>query len=154
MDSKIYPFGEAYLPLGSHLLPYEFQTFLIEWNMAISAYSPEVDEEAWKGESRREYQKKHPELWEAYMAEFKRLNTLYAAEVKALKQYQKEYKKMEELEAAVAAAQEARNKARAIEEEIAFKNSLAYACTKAAMGDAAAAASAQAKNELSIEGIE
>jgi hypothetical protein len=145
MDSN-YPLGQAYLPLGGHLLPYEFQNFLIEWNMAISATSPEVDEDAWKGESRRQYQKDHPELWESYMAEFRRLNTLYSVEVKALKEYQKAYKKVEELEDAVAAAQEERNKRRANEEEIAHRSSLSYAN----MAAAAAAAAADADAEESV----
>jgi hypothetical protein len=82
-----------YLPLGGHLLPDEFQSFLIEWNMAIAAYSSEEGEDAWLGESRKQYQKDHPELWEAYKAEFKRLNTLYPDEVKALKKFQKDCEK-------------------------------------------------------------
>jgi len=82
-----------YLPLGGHLLPDEFQAFLIEWNMAIAAYSSEEGEDAWLGESRKQYQKDHPELWEAFKAEFKRLNTLYPDEVKALKKFQKDCEK-------------------------------------------------------------
>jgi hypothetical protein len=111
-----------YLPLGGHLLPEEFQTFLVDWNMAIAAYSSEVGEDAWQGESRREYQKDNPELWEAYMAEFNRLNTRYSAEVKALKAYQKEYKKAEALEtqafeaARAAEAAEVAEKARVVTE--------------------------------------
>lgn len=88
-----------YLPLGGHLLPDEFQGFLIEWNMAIAAYSSEEGEDAWLGESRKQYQKDHPELWEAYNAEFKRLNTLYPDEVKALKNFQKDCEKANAAEA-------------------------------------------------------
>lgn len=92
-----------YLPLGGHLLPDEFQAFLIEWNMAIAAYSSEEGEDAWLGESRKEYQRDHPELWEAYKAEFKRLNTLYPDEVKALKLYQKNCEKVQAAAAGQAA---------------------------------------------------
>jgi len=148
---------DDYLPLGGHLLPEEFQIFLCEWNRAIAAYSSETGEEAWQGDSRRKYKADHPERWEVYHAEFKRLDALYRDQVKALKAYQKEYQKMEALETAVAAAQEERDKARAVEEEIVYRNSLAYASTKAAMEDAAAAAaeaSAQNKNEVSAQGIE
>jgi hypothetical protein len=61
--------------------------------MAIAAYSSEEGEDAWLGESRKEYQRDHPELWEAYKAEFKRLNALYPDEVKALKKFQKDCEK-------------------------------------------------------------
>lgn len=125
-----------YLPLGGHLLPEEFQTFLAGWNMEIAAHSSVSGEEAWQGESRRNYQENYPELWEAYQAEFKRLNALYSAEVKAIKAYQKNYLKME---AEVAAAEEERNKARAIEEEIAYRSSLSYANMQVAMAAAAEA---------------
>lgn len=131
-----------YLPLGGHLLPEEFQTFLVDWNMAIAAYSSEVGEDAWQGESRREYQKDNPELWEAYMAEFKRLNTRYSAEVKALKNYQKEYQKMEALEtqafeaARAAEAAELVEKARVVTEAH-------YAVLAARAAAAAAAADAE-----------
>jgi len=137
-----------YLPLGGHLLPEEFQTFLSGWNKAIASYSSETGEDAWRGESRREYQEDHPELWDVYQAEFRRLNTLYSADVKALKAYQKEYLKVEALEAEVAAAQEERNKRRAREEEIVYMNSLSYANMQAA---AAAAAAADAEESVLYE---
>jgi hypothetical protein len=91
-----------YLPLGGHLLPDEFQAFLIEWNTAIAAYSTDVGEEAWLGQSRKEYERDHPEQWEAYKAEFKRLNALYPHEVKALKKFQKDCEKAESQLAGVA----------------------------------------------------
>ena len=145
-----------YLPLGGFLLPEEFQTFLVDWNMAIAAYSSEEGDEAWQGKSRREYQKDNPELWEAYMAEFKRLNTLYAADVNALKVYQKEYHKMEDLETQ---AYEAATKAEAAElaEKVRVVREAHYAVLAAKASAAAAAAKGkggQGKNELSIQGIE
>lgn len=142
---------DDYLPLGGHLLPEEFQIFLYEWNTAIAAYSSETGEDAWQGESRRKYKADHPELWEAYHAEFKRLDALYREEVKALKAYQKEHQKIEALEAAIAADQEPRNKARAQEEEIVYKSSLSYANAMAAMQEES---HAQNKNEVSLQGIE
>ena len=136
-----------YLPLGGHLLPEEFQTFLVDWNMAISAYSSEVGEEAWQGESRREYQKDNPELWEAYMAEFKRLNTRYSAEVKALKAYQKEYQKMEALETQAFEAARAAEAAELVE-KVRVVTEAHYAVLAA---QAAAAAAAKAAADADAE---
>lgn len=120
-----------YLPLGGHLLPDEFQAFLIEWNMAIAAYSSEEGEDSWLGESRKEYQRDHPELWEAYKAEFKRLNTLYPDEVKALKKFQKEAERArQEAEAQDAPAQDAseENSVLQTEAEDAYADSVGCGC--------------------------
>jgi hypothetical protein len=142
---------DDYLPLGGHLLSHEFQSFLVEWNMAIAAYSNEEGEEAWLGESRKQYERDHPELWEAYKAEFKRLNALYPEEVKAVKKYQKDYPKTETEASVMQAAQAAQAAQEAREKELAERLRIAREKLYEAL---AAYADGRDKNEVSSREVE
>ena len=74
---------DNFLPVGSHLLPDEFQSFLRGWNQTIAASTG-----GWLGEPRETYKLQNPEIWAQFSAELKRLTRLYATEVAAVKTYQ------------------------------------------------------------------
>ena len=76
---------EDYLPVGSHLLPQEYKDFLVKWNREIGAKI------GYWVTSKKEYAVKYPVEHAEFIAENKRLSTKYAAEVEAVKQYQKEH---------------------------------------------------------------
>jgi hypothetical protein len=78
---------DDFLPLGSHLLPKDYQDFLYSWNKEIA--SREGD---WEGSERAAFKKNWPEDWAAYLAENRRFIRVYAAEVDQVKAYQAEHK--------------------------------------------------------------
>lgn len=78
---------DDFLPLGSHLLPKDYQDFLYTWNKEIT--SREGD---WEGSERAAYKKNYPADWEVFRLENRRLMTLYAAQVDQVKAYQAEHK--------------------------------------------------------------
>ena len=87
---------DDYLPLGSELLPMEFQVLLFNWNKAIvektGSPCPCCDGElgnSWQGLARKQFKLLYPAEWEAFNAECKRLSKLYKEELHALKVYQK-----------------------------------------------------------------
>jgi hypothetical protein len=75
---------DDYLPLGSHLLPEDFQSFLRSWNQTITASTGH-----WLGEPRKVYKQQNPDQWNKFSLELKRLSILYAADVAAVKAYQR-----------------------------------------------------------------
>ena len=72
-----------YLPVGAHLLPEDFQSFLRGWNKTIVASTGD-----WLGEPRKAYKRANPDIWAGFVAENKRLMALYPTELAALKAYQ------------------------------------------------------------------
>lgn len=74
---------EEYLPLGSHLLPQDYQDFLYSWNKMIAEVMGD-----WQGGPRAAYRKAFPLAWKEYIAENKRFRTLYSAQVEQLVAYQ------------------------------------------------------------------
>lgn len=72
---------QEYLPLGSHLLPKEFQRFLVLWNRAVDQTIG-----SWDSEAKREF-KKSPE-GAAYQQEYREFCKKYATEVEAVLDYQ------------------------------------------------------------------
>jgi len=84
----------SFLPVGSHLLPQEFQTFISDWNKAIfTMYGSHV------GEARKQFKREYPETWAEYRSIFSEFQSKYAAEVEALKAYQQEHPSEAESEA-------------------------------------------------------
>jgi len=76
----------SFLPVGSHLLPEDFQTFISNWNKAIfTMYGSHV------GDARKQFQREYPETWAEYRSTFAAFQSKYAAEVEALKAYQEEH---------------------------------------------------------------
>jgi len=91
----------SFLPVGSHLLPQDFQTFISEWNNAIfTIYGSHV------GEARKQFQREYPETWAEYRSTFAAFQSKYAAEVEALKAYQEEHPSEAESESASESASE------------------------------------------------
>jgi len=82
-DAKQDEEEDNYLPVGSHLLPEDFQSFLRSWNQTIAASTGD-----WLGEPRQAYKAQNPEQWAQFNMELKRLSRLYAADVAAVKAYQ------------------------------------------------------------------
>jgi hypothetical protein len=78
---------EEYLPLGSHLLPQDYQYFLYSWNKMLTEVMGD-----WQGEPRAAYKKAYPLSWKGYIVENKRFRNLYKAEVEQLIAYQAENK--------------------------------------------------------------
>jgi len=78
---------DEFLPLGSHLLPKDYEDFLYSWNKEIASREGE-----WLGSGRAAFKKNWPEDWAAYLAENRRFIKLYAAEVAKVKAYQAEHK--------------------------------------------------------------
>ena len=74
---------DDFLPVGSHLLPNEFQEFLRGWNKTIAAATGD-----WLGEPRETYRQQNPEIWQHFRDELKRLSGIHATEVAAVKAYQ------------------------------------------------------------------
>lgn len=72
---------KEYLPLGAHLLPLEFQRFLVLWNRAV-----EQAVGSWDIDAKKEF-KKRPE-GETYAQEYRELCKKYATEVEAVLDYQ------------------------------------------------------------------
>jgi hypothetical protein len=77
---------EDYLPVGAHLLPQEFRDFLYKCNKTIAEAVGD-----WVGEARSAFRENCPMIWKEWMVEKKRLVTLYAVQLAALKEYQREY---------------------------------------------------------------
>jgi len=77
---------DDFLPVGSHLLPSDFQDFLRNWNQTIAASTGD-----WLGEPRQTYKAENPEQWQQFRSELKELSALYAEEVAAVKAYQATY---------------------------------------------------------------
>lgn len=82
---------DNYLPVGAHLLPEDFQTFLRNWNKTIAAETGD-----WLGEPRKTYKKANQEFWARYTAQLKEFSALYPTELAALKAYQASEKGKEE----------------------------------------------------------
>ena len=87
---------DDYLPLGSELLPMEFQVLLFNWNKAIAEKTGSpcpccngAFGNSWQGLARKKFKLLYPAEWEAFNAECKRLSKLYKEELNALKEYQK-----------------------------------------------------------------
>ena len=76
---------ENHLPLGSHLLPKDYEDFLYSWNKAI-ATAPGC--RSWNGISRDIYKINNKEAWKQWVAKNKEFRTRYAAEVAQLIAYQ------------------------------------------------------------------
>ena len=74
---------EDHLPLGSHLLPEDYQEFLYIWNKHISQ-----NQGWWNGEDRANFWKANPEQKAQFMREHKWFTQRYPEEVKAVKAYQ------------------------------------------------------------------
>ena len=74
---------EDYLPIGAHLLPQDFQDFLLHWNKTIADSTGD-----WRNESRKIYKQQNPEKWKEFRARHKEFTTCYQADVAALKAYQ------------------------------------------------------------------
>jgi len=76
---------ENYLPLGHHLLPQEYKDFIVKWHR-------EVEEKVGSWTTRKkEYALKYPAENAVFQKEHSRLLVVYAAEVEALKQYQRDH---------------------------------------------------------------
>jgi hypothetical protein len=76
---------ENYLPLGHHLLPQEYKDFIVKWHR-------EVEEKVGNWTThKKEYALKYPVENAIFQKENNRLLVVYAAEVEALKQYQKDH---------------------------------------------------------------
>jgi hypothetical protein len=87
---------DDYLPLGSELLPMEFQLLLFTWNKTIAEKTGSpcpccngAFGNSWQGLARKNFKLLYPEEWEAFNSECKRLSRLYKKELDALKEYQK-----------------------------------------------------------------
>lgn len=74
---------DNYLPLGSHLLPSDFQAFLQMWNKTIADSTGD-----WLGERRQAYMEENPEIWRQFQAKLDIFKSLYPAQVEAIKAYQ------------------------------------------------------------------
>jgi len=87
---------DDYLPLGSELLPMEFQLLLFTWNKTIAEKTGSpcpccngAFGNSWQGLARKNFKLLYPAEWEAFNSECKRLSRLYKKELDALKEYQK-----------------------------------------------------------------
>ena len=87
---------DDYLPLGSELLPMEFQLLLFTWNKTIAEKTGSpcpccngAFGNSWQGLARKNFKLLYPAEWEAFNSECKRLSILYKKELDALKEYQK-----------------------------------------------------------------
>ena len=76
---------ENHLPLGSHLLPQDYQDFLYSWNKAI-ATAPGCS--TWNGADRQTYKSTNKEAWAKWVAQNKDFRKRYAAEVEQVIAYQ------------------------------------------------------------------
>ncbi|NCA17452.1 MAG: hypothetical protein EBS90_10480 [Betaproteobacteria bacterium] len=77
---------DGLLPLGSHLLPYEYRKFLLHWNNIMQHYCG-----GWAGKERRLYKATHPIYWKMFLRQTNELSAKYRQEVLAVKQYQAEH---------------------------------------------------------------
>ena len=76
---------EDHLPLGSHLLPQDYQDFLYSWNKTI-ATAPGCS--SWNGADRQTYKGTNKEAWAKWVAQNKEFRKRYAAEVEQVIAYQ------------------------------------------------------------------
>jgi hypothetical protein len=74
---------DTFLPIGSHLLPQDFQSFLRSWNKTIAASTGE-----WVGEGRKTFKQQNPTLWKEFRTELKAYQAVYYNEIEAVKAYQ------------------------------------------------------------------
>ena len=74
---------EDHLPLGSHLLPQDYQEFLYNWNTHIAATTG-----WWNGPERAAFWQLNPEHKAEFAREHKWFKDRYAAEIQAVKDYQ------------------------------------------------------------------
>ena len=76
---------EYYLPVGHHLLPQEYKDLIVEWHRDV-----EKKVGSWTT-CKKEYALKYPAENTVFRKRNKQLSVLYAAEVEAIKQYQKDH---------------------------------------------------------------
>jgi len=76
---------DDFLPLGGHLLPQEYQEFLISWNRTIAFANG-----SWLGVERQRFKAEHPEQWKQWVAQNRFLLQKYRTQADAVKAYQAE----------------------------------------------------------------